>query len=158
VFQGVLKKKSNNARLFLYTNSSQLLQPTSRRSQKLRLYSAECRMILPNVETYLHLQINANATAQHINHKNIRASDMKLKSKRNAENDLPYSRGGGGYRKLTYIVARLKNVKLYLIHYFLFFIILSGVRLSPLGTAATTGLLYQPRIIDDGDCGAIGGM
>jgi TRAP-type C4-dicarboxylate transport system permease large subunit len=22
-----------------------------------------------------------------------------------------------------------------------------------LGTAATTGLLYQPRMIDDGDCG-----
>jgi hypothetical protein len=39
-----------------------------------------------------------------------------------------------------------------------FFIILSGVRLSPLGTAATTGLLYQPQMIDDGDCGAIGGM
>jgi hypothetical protein len=38
------------------------------------------------------------------------------------------------------------------------FIILSGVRLGPLGTAATTGLLYQPQIIDDGDCGAIGGM
>jgi hypothetical protein len=39
----------------------------------------------------------------------------------------------------------------------LFFIILSGVRLSPLGTAATIGLLYQLRMIDDGDCGAIGG-
>jgi hypothetical protein len=26
-----------------------------------------------------------------------------------------------------------------------------------LGTAATTGLLYQPRIIGDGDCGEIGG-
>jgi hypothetical protein len=37
-------------------------------------------------------------------------------------------------------------------------IILSGVRLSPLGTAAATGLLYQPQMIDDGDCGAIGGM
>jgi hypothetical protein len=36
--------------------------------------------------------------------------------------------------------------------------ILSGVRLSPLGTAATTGLLYQPQMIDDGDCGTIGGM
>jgi hypothetical protein len=23
---------------------------------------------------------------------------------------------------------------------------------------ATTGLLYQPQMIDDGDCGAIGGM
>jgi hypothetical protein len=37
-------------------------------------------------------------------------------------------------------------------------IILSGVRQSPLGTTATTGLLYQPQMIDDGDCGAIGGM
>jgi hypothetical protein len=34
-------------------------------------------------------------------------------------------------------------------------IIISGVRLSPLGTAATIGLLYQPQMIDDGDCGAI---
>jgi hypothetical protein len=39
-----------------------------------------------------------------------------------------------------------------------FFIILSGVRLSPLGTAATIGLFYQPQMIDDGDYGAIGGM
>jgi hypothetical protein len=30
-------------------------------------------------------------------------------------------------------------------------LILSGVRLSPLGTVATTGLLSQPQIIDDGD-------
>jgi hypothetical protein len=37
-----------------------------------------------------------------------------------------------------------------------FFFILSGV--SPLGTADTTGLLYQPQMIDDDDCGAIGGM
>jgi hypothetical protein len=27
-----------------------------------------------------------------------------------------------------------------------------------LGTATTTGLLYQPRMIGDGDCGEIGGM
>jgi hypothetical protein len=26
------------------------------------------------------------------------------------------------------------------------------------GTAASTGLLYQPRMIRDGDCGEIGGM
>jgi hypothetical protein len=32
------------------------------------------------------------------------------------------------------------------------------VRLSPLGTVATTGLLYQPQMIDDGDCGEISGM
>jgi hypothetical protein len=37
-------------------------------------------------------------------------------------------------------------------------IVLSGVRLSPHGTAATTGLLYQPQMIDDGDCRTIGGM
>jgi hypothetical protein len=41
---------------------------------------------------------------------------------------------------------------------FILFIILNGVRLSPLGTAATTDLLYQSQMIDDGDCGAIGGM
>jgi hypothetical protein len=32
------------------------------------------------------------------------------------------------------------------------------VRLSPLGTVVTTGLLYPPQMIDDGDCGAFGGM
>jgi hypothetical protein len=37
-------------------------------------------------------------------------------------------------------------------------IILRGVRLNPLGAAATTGLLYQPHMIDDGDCGTIGGI
>jgi hypothetical protein len=41
---------------------------------------------------------------------------------------------------------------------FLFFVIFSGVRLSPLDTATTIGLLYQPQMIDDGDCGEIGGM
>jgi hypothetical protein len=39
-----------------------------------------------------------------------------------------------------------------------FFFILSGLRLSPLGTAAITGVLYQPQMIDDGDFGAAGGM
>jgi hypothetical protein len=37
-----------------------------------------------------------------------------------------------------------------------YFIVISGVRLSPLGTATTTGLLYQPRTTDE--CGAIGRM
>jgi hypothetical protein len=32
------------------------------------------------------------------------------------------------------------------------------VGLSPLGTAVTTGLLYQPQMIDDSNCGAIGGI
>jgi hypothetical protein len=40
---------------------------------------------------------------------------------------------------------------------FLFSYILSGVRLSALGSVATTGLLYQPRMVDD-ECGAIGGL
>jgi hypothetical protein len=37
-------------------------------------------------------------------------------------------------------------------------ITLSGVRLSPLGTATTTGLLYRLQMIDDGDCGTTGEM
>jgi hypothetical protein len=37
-------------------------------------------------------------------------------------------------------------------------IIISGVKLSPLGTTANIGLLYQHQMIDDGDCGAIGGI
>jgi hypothetical protein len=40
---------------------------------------------------------------------------------------------------------------------FIFFII-SGVGLSPLGTAATSDLLYKPQMIDEGDCGSIGGI
>jgi hypothetical protein len=46
----------------------------------------------------------------------------------------------------------------YVMYLLFFFVILSGVRLSPLGTAATIGLMYQPQMIDDGVCGAIGGM
>jgi hypothetical protein len=38
-----------------------------------------------------------------------------------------------------------------------FLVSLGGVRLSPLGTSATVGLLYQHRMIDD-DYGAVGGM
>jgi hypothetical protein len=40
---------------------------------------------------------------------------------------------------------------------FFFLISLGGVRLSPLGTSATVGLLYQPRMID-GDYGVVGRM
>jgi hypothetical protein len=50
-------------------------------------------------------------------------------------------------------------------HYFIYLLfIIGGVELSPyvllksLGTAATSGLLYKPQMIDEGDCGAIGGM
>jgi hypothetical protein len=38
-----------------------------------------------------------------------------------------------------------------------FFIIISGVGLSLLGAAATSGLLYKPQMRDEGDYGAIGG-
>jgi hypothetical protein len=48
------------------------------------------------------------------------------------------------------------DLQCYLMMFFV--IIVNGVRLSPPGTAATTGLLYQPQMIDDGDCGEIGGM
>jgi hypothetical protein len=41
---------------------------------------------------------------------------------------------------------------------FFFLVSLGGVRLSPLGTSATVGLLSQPQIIDDADYGAVGGM
>jgi hypothetical protein len=40
---------------------------------------------------------------------------------------------------------------------FFFLVSWGGVRLSPLGTSVTVGLLYQPRMIDD-DYGAVGGM
>jgi hypothetical protein len=39
-----------------------------------------------------------------------------------------------------------------------FFYIISGVGLCPLGTAATSDILYKPQMIDEDDCGAIGGM
>jgi hypothetical protein len=55
---------------------------------------------------------------------------------------------------VRYEVLMAVTVKVY--YYYFFFI--SGVRLSPLGTAATSGLLYQPHMIDDGDCGAVGGL
>jgi hypothetical protein len=35
-------------------------------------------------------------------------------------------------------------------------ILLSGMRLSPLSTVDATVLMYQPHMIDDGDCGAVG--
>jgi hypothetical protein len=43
-------------------------------------------------------------------------------------------------------------------HYENFLLIFIVGRDSQLGTAVTAGLLYQPHMIDDGDCEAIGGM
>jgi hypothetical protein len=42
--------------------------------------------------------------------------------------------------------------------YIIIIIILSGLRLSPLGSAAITGLLYQLQMIDGGNCGVTDGM
>jgi hypothetical protein len=49
----------------------------------------------------------------------------------------------------------IAGVTIIIFYFSIIIIIISGVRLSQLGTAATIGLLYQPRIIDNGDCGAI---
>jgi hypothetical protein len=59
------------------------------------------------------------------------------------------------FKGTNVIMHAITGISSYLIF---FFLILSRVRLSPLGTAATTGLLYQPQKIDDGDCGSVGGM
>jgi hypothetical protein len=40
----------------------------------------------------------------------------------------------------------------------LLFVILSGVRLSPLGVSAIIGLLYQLQMLDNANCGAVGGI
>jgi hypothetical protein len=45
------------------------------------------------------------------------------------------------------------------IYYYYFFFTISRVGLcKSTGTAATSGLLYKPQMIDEGDCGATGGM
>jgi hypothetical protein len=55
-------------------------------------------------------------------------------------------------------LSRQSEVLHYTPSSFFFLVSWGGVRLGPLGTAATTGLLYQPQMIDDGGCRAIGGM
>jgi hypothetical protein len=57
---------------------------------------------------------------------------------------------------LTSNIRNMGNWTLLLDNFF-FLVSLGGVRLSPLGTSATVGLLYQPRIIND-DYRAVGGM
>jgi hypothetical protein len=53
--------------------------------------------------------------------------------------------------KIKHFLSR-RELFTYVVLFFIA-IVLSGVRLSPLGTAATAGLLYQPQMIDDGNCG-----
>jgi hypothetical protein len=59
------------------------------------------------------------------------------------------------YPSLNFVSRlELHVVSLQLLLFLLFFNLNGGT----LGTAATTGLLYQPRMIGEGDCGEIGGM
>jgi hypothetical protein len=37
-------------------------------------------------------------------------------------------------------------------------VVFSGLRLCPLDTVSNIGLLYQSQMIDDSDCGTIGGI
>jgi hypothetical protein len=52
----------------------------------------------------------------------------------------------------------LTGIMMCIIIIIIIIIIISGVELCPLRTAATSGLLYKLQMIDEGDCGAIGGM
>jgi hypothetical protein len=77
--------------------------------------------------------------------------------------DVRYTRVKKYSRKYTigYIANTRKNMETHevIIKLEIFYFYFShGVRLSPLGTAATTGLFYQPQMIDDDYCGAVGGM
>jgi hypothetical protein len=59
---------------------------------------------------------------------------------------------------LFFVESDAQEERMILIIIIIIIIIISGVGLCPLGTAATSGLLYKPPMIDEGDCGAIGGM
>jgi hypothetical protein len=59
---------------------------------------------------------------------------------------------GDSYWKLSLWCSTVRAVNFFHIYF------LSGVRLSPIDTATTTGLLYQPQMTDDDECGTIGVM
>jgi hypothetical protein len=59
---------------------------------------------------------------------------------------------------MTYINVACRPVIIITIIIIIIIIIISGMGLSPLGTAATSGLLHKLQMIDEGHCGAIGGM
>jgi hypothetical protein len=58
---------------------------------------------------------------------------------------------------LCHLLPRLRTCEDLYVELF-FLVSLGEMRLSPLGTSATVGLLYQPRMIDDDDYGSVGGM
>jgi hypothetical protein len=83
----------------------------------------------------------------------IRWSPNKWPSVCRGNQCLPIRRSG---RLISLQNEHSIHVHMALHAFLLFFIIIpSEVRLSPLGTAATTDLLYQPRMIDDDLCGAM---
>jgi hypothetical protein len=49
---------------------------------------------------------------------------------------------------------RIPDIVIIIIYYYYYW--WGGTKF--LGTVATYGLLYKPQMIDEGDCGAIGGM
>jgi hypothetical protein len=65
--------------------------------------------------------------------------------------------------KHCYLSIKLRCAIMSECNFFIIIIIIiiiswDGLRPSPLCNSATTGLLYQPRMMDDDDCGAAGGM
>jgi hypothetical protein len=70
----------------------------------------------------------------------------------NIDSPVTHETGSAGFKSTGFSLGPRKQR----LDVVFFLVSLSGVRLSPLGTSATVGLLYQPRMIDD--YGAVGGM
>jgi hypothetical protein len=61
------------------------------------------------------------------------------------------------HRKSQDLKKSVINTKrIFFFNFFLFYYWWRGTK--SLGTAVTSGLLYRPQMIDEGDCGAVGGM
>jgi hypothetical protein len=59
-------------------------------------------------------------------------------------------------KSVYHMFCGIVNSLVFFIYLFHFFILRGGTK--SLGTAATSGLLYKPQMIDEGDCGAVDGM
>jgi hypothetical protein len=70
----------------------------------------------------------------------------------------PSKKLAGYHLKIDLSNSSLTIISAFDTSFFFFLVSLGGVRLIPLGTSATIGLLYQPRMINDDDYGAVGGM
>jgi hypothetical protein len=62
------------------------------------------------------------------------------------------------YSRKYYLWSKRKTACFQIQTFFFFLVSLDGVKMSPHGMSVTTGLLYQPRMTDDDECGAVGGM